>query len=68
MARSSNNGITAIINPLGKIEKTINFGEDGYIDFGEYKKIKKTFFSEYGNKIFLLLSFLYIFLIFLFRK
>ena len=68
VARSSNNGITAIINPLGKTEETINFGEDGYVDFREYKKIKKTIFSEYGNKTFLLLSLLYIFLIFLFRK
>ncbi len=68
VARSSNNGMTAIINPLGKTEETINFGDNGYVDFREYKKIKKTIFSEYGNKTFLLLSLLYIFLIFLFRK
>ena len=68
IARSANNGITAIINPLGKIEKIIKFGEDGYIDLKKYKKIKRTIFSEYGNKIFFLISLLYIFLIFLFRK
>ena len=44
IARSANNGITAIINPLGKTEKTINLGEGGYIDFKDYKKIKKTIF------------------------
>ena len=53
--RSSNNGITAIINPLGVVEKKVNFGESGYVDFKEAKKIKPTLFSKYGNKIFIIL-------------
>ena len=31
--RSANNGISAIINPLGVIEKKIKYGSTGYIDF-----------------------------------
>ena len=68
MVRSANNGIAAIINPLGNIEKSINYGQSGYIDLKSYKKIQPTLFSKYGNKIFGLLILLYIFLIFSFNK
>ena len=64
VVRSSNNGIAAIINPLGVIEKSINFSESGYLDLERYRKIQLTIFSKYGNKIFGLLILLYIFLIF----
>ncbi len=66
--RSANNGYAVIVNPIGIIEQSINFGESGYIDFIEYKKIQPTIFSKYGNKIFGLLILLYIFLIFSFNK
>ena len=66
--RSANNGIAAIINPIGNIEQLINFGQTGYIDFRENRKIQPTIFSKYGNKIFGLLILLYIFLIFSFNK
>ena len=66
--RSSNNGIAAIINPLGFVEKSVKFGQSGYLDFNESKIIQPTVFSKYGNKIFGLLIFLYIFLIFSFIK
>jgi len=68
VARSSNNGIAAIINPLGIAEKKVNFGESGYIDLKEIKKIQPTVFSKYGNKIFSLLILLYILLIFSFNR
>jgi apolipoprotein N-acyltransferase len=68
IVRSSNNGITAIVNPLGNIEQKINFGQSDYIDLEEIKKIQPTIFSKYGNKIFGLLILLYIFLIFSFNK
>ena len=68
VVRSSNNGIAAIINPLGVVEKNIEFGKSGYIDLNKIKKIKPTLFSQYGNKIFVLLILLYIFLILLFNK
>jgi len=66
--RSANNGISAIINPIGIVEKKIEFGSTGYIDFSESKSIKSTPFLLYGNKIFLILILLYIFLIFSFNK
>ena len=66
--RSSNNGIAAIINPLGFVEERVGFGQSGYIDFSESKKIQPTVFSKYGNKIFGLLILLYIFLIFSFNR
>ena len=66
--RSSNNGIAAIVNPLGMIEKSIKFGKSGYIELNEIKTVQTTIFSKYGNKIFGLLILMYIFLIFSFNK
>jgi apolipoprotein N-acyltransferase len=68
LIRSSNNGTTGIINPLGIIEDSVDFGETGYVDFIESRKIQSTIFSKYGNKVFGLLILLYIFLIFSFNR
>ena len=68
VVRSSNNGIAAIINPLGVVEQNIELGKSGYIDLNKVKKIKPTLFSQYGNKIFVLLILLYIFLILIFNR
>ena len=66
--RSANNGIAAIVNPIGDVEEIVNFGQSGYIDFESNRVIQPTIFSKYGNKIFGLLILLYIFLIFSFNK
>ena len=66
--RSSNNGISAIINPVGVVEKQVKFGINGYIDFTENKSVKPTMFSEHGNIIFIILILLYIFLFFSFNR
>ena len=68
VVRSSNNGIAAVINPLGNVEKRVEFGKSGYIDLEEIRKVKPTIFSLYGNKIFIILIFSYVFLIFLLKK
>jgi apolipoprotein N-acyltransferase len=68
IVRSANNGIAAIINPLGVVEKKVDFGKSGYVDFTEGKKIQPTVFSKFGNKVFGLLILLYIFLIFSFNR
>ena len=68
LLRSTNNGIAAIINPLGVIEQKVEFGKSGHVDFKEAKKIKPTLFSKYGNKIFIKLILLYIFIIFSFNR
>ncbi len=66
--RSANNGISAIINPIGIIEKKVDFGTNGYVDFKESKILKSTHYMNYGDKIFFILILLYIFLIFSFKK
>ncbi len=68
IARSSNNGTAAIINPLGHIVDSVNFGQSGYVELDENKTIQPTLFSKYGNKTFIILILLYIFLIFSFNK
>jgi apolipoprotein N-acyltransferase len=68
LLRSANNGIAAIINPLGIIEQKVEYGKSGYIDFKEAKKIQSTLFAKYGNKIFITLILLYIFIIFSFNR
>ena len=62
--RSSNNGKTAIINPLGVVENKVDYNKSGYIDLNESRKIKSTLFAGYGNIIFVFIILLYIFLIF----
>ena len=62
--RSANNGTSAIINPIGEIEKSLESNDNGFIDFMVEKKIQPTVFSRFGNKIFGLLILLYIFLLF----
>ena len=66
--RSSNNGMAAIINPLGQIEKKIDYGKSGFIDFEKRRDFNQTIFSTYGNKIFIILILLYIFLTFSFNR
>ncbi len=66
--RSANNGMTVIINPLGEIEKKIDYEKDGFIDFSDRRDLEPTKFSIYGNKIFIILILLYIFLIFSFNR
>ncbi len=68
IVRSSNNGIAAVINPIGNIEQSVSFNQSGYADLEKVRKIQPTIFSKYGNKIFGLLILLYIFLIFSFNK
>ena len=66
--RSANNGIAAIINPVGTIEKEIPLGSSGFIDFTEKRIMDATLFSKHGNKMFLITILLYIFLIFSFNR
>tara|TARA_B100001057_G_scaffold288750_1_gene288863 strand:- start:761 stop:2296 length:1536 start_codon:yes stop_codon:yes gene_type:complete len=68
LLRSANNGISAIINPIGDIENKIKLSQSGYIDFKDKKVFKETIFSKYGNKMFLIIILLYISLIFSFNR
>ena len=66
--RSTNNGISAIINPIGIVEQEVEFGSTGYVELTENKLVKSTPFMLFGNKIFLILILIYIFLIFSFNR
>ena len=66
--RSTNNGISAIIDPTGKIVDHISIDNEGVISIKEIVNVDKTLFSAYGNKIYFLTILLYIFLIFSFKK
>ena len=66
--RSSNNGVSAIINPIGIVEQEVEFKSSGYVELSERKLVKVTPFMQYGNKMFLILILIYIFLIFSFNK
>ena len=61
VVRSTNNGISAYINPKGQIIKEIN--EKGYFDVKKIKRVNKTYFSKKGNKIFFYFVIFYINLI-----
>jgi apolipoprotein N-acyltransferase len=68
LIRSANNGIAAVINPTGFIENKIPLGNSGYIDFSDKRVSNATLFSHHGNKMFLIIILLYIFLIFSFNR
>ncbi len=68
VARSANKGISAFINPNGRVLKSLNTGEAGNIELNFPYFYEPTFFSNYGNKIFFLIIFLYIFLALIFKK
>jgi apolipoprotein N-acyltransferase len=68
IARSANKGISAFINPNGKILKSLNTGESGSIELNFPYFNRSTLFSIYGNKIFFLIILLYIFLALIFKK
>ena len=69
IARSANKGISAIIDPNGIPIEILKKNKQGSIEynFPSYSA-KSTLFSKYGNKIFFLIIFLYIFLTLILKK
>ncbi len=65
--RSSNNGISAFINPKGQVIEKILTTDKGFIEIKSFKKSKKTIFGSHGNKIFFYFLSIYISLIFFFK-
>ena len=62
--RTSNNGVSAYIDSNGKIINKLESTDRGVIEINNYKSIKKTFFSKFGNNIFFYFILFYIILIF----
>jgi apolipoprotein N-acyltransferase len=60
--RSTNNGISAIVNPFGEIEEHINFNKKGVISRKIYARNGHTPISKYGYNT----LFIFIFSIFLY--
>ena len=68
IARSANKGISAFIDPNGRVIKSLNTRESGSIELNFPNFNQTTLFSNYGNKIFFLIILLYTFLILIFKK
>ena len=68
VARSANKGISAFIDPNGKVLKSLYTGESGNIELNFPYFYQPTLFSIYGNKIFFLIILLYILLSLIFKK
>tara|TARA_B100000029_G_scaffold52526_2_gene47721 strand:+ start:4018 stop:5598 length:1581 start_codon:yes stop_codon:yes gene_type:complete len=68
IARSANKGISAFLDPNGRVLKSLNTRESGNIEQKFPHFYELTLFSQYGNKIFFLIIMLYIFLILIFKN
>ena len=68
VARSANKGISAFINPNGKVLKSLYTGESGNIELQFPYFSNLTLFSKHGNKIFFLIILLYILLTLIFKN
>jgi len=66
--RASNNGISAFIDSNGIIVNKKEATEKGVIEVNNYKDVKRTLFSKFGNKIFYYFILFYISLLFLLYK
>ena len=59
LIRSSNKGISAVIDPYGRVIKKLNLNEEGFIYSRLPEKIPDTIYSRYKNFLALALLFLY---------
>jgi len=66
--RSANNGISAYIDSNGIILTKLESTQKGVIEINNFKKLDKTFFSKFGNKIFFYFILIYISLLFFIYK
>ena len=68
IARSANKGVSGFIDPNGKSLKFLDTSESGSVEHKMPQFAEATLYSSYGNKIFFLIIFLYIFLTLIFKK
>jgi apolipoprotein N-acyltransferase len=64
LARVAGTGITAFVDPFGRVVKKINLNQEGIIDVDLIKNLAPTIYANYGYKpLILLLAVILIFLI-----
>lgn len=68
LVRATNSGISAVIDPVGKIWKSIPLGEEGVLDSRLPKPLNATFYARYGDAPAFLLAFIFAILAFAARK
>jgi len=68
MIRSANTGISAIIDPYGRIVSSLGLNTEGVVDGPLPKSLPSTLYAKYGDLIVLIFGVFCIFLSFLFRK
>ena len=68
LARSANNGISAFIDPTGKVRGMIESTDSGVLQISSFKQTTDTVFSKHGNKIFFYFLLFYITLIFFLKR
>jgi apolipoprotein N-acyltransferase len=55
VVRAANTGISAVIDPFGRVIQKLPLNSEGIIDQALPQSLKPTFFARYGNKIFFVL-------------
>jgi apolipoprotein N-acyltransferase len=55
VVRAANTGISAIIDPYGRILQQLDLGRSGVIDGLLPSALEPTYFSKWGNNIFLIM-------------
>jgi apolipoprotein N-acyltransferase len=58
IARDANTGITAVIDPLGRLLGTLASGQTGVLDSDLPQAVPETIFARYGESLFLALLFI----------
>ena len=68
LIRSGNNGVSALINPKGRVVSKIESTKKGVIVVKKIKDTGETLFSKHGNKMFFYFLAIYITLIFFLKR
>jgi apolipoprotein N-acyltransferase len=68
MVRATNNGISAVIDPLGRILHSLPLGSEGVLDSRLPKPIGVTFYARYRDIPVLILAMLFVLIAFAGRK
>jgi apolipoprotein N-acyltransferase len=49
MVRAANNGISAVIDPLGRVVRSLPLGAEGVLDAGLPRPLEPTLFARFGD-------------------